>query len=279
MIHFRILHTLFEDFSKEDLTNNCFWNGFQRAFSAFFGEDVEYFAPMFFFNMDKLEKQLNEAEFNKEISMVVFKVFKNQFQHFITQLFSMDYGDQMANQFFTKYTLCDAKMFQNILISQIDSVKKAIVEKGLYKRAHDSMDDNSRLGNDTHVGDEKIDKDASEIDNNVAKASHDKDNMSQTLCMLTNEQSLYQENKQKMGLGYTDLCFLGQAIACNPKLYDAEVFKLQYVKPDVHDTEKILNDVEESQVKMKEKQFQVNYEGISSLYDTFVPQTELSLEQ
>ncbi|GJR29340.1 hypothetical protein Tco_1105572 [Tanacetum coccineum] len=47
---------------------------------------------------------------------------------------------------------------------------------------------------------------------------------------------------------------------------------------NVHDTKEILNDAE-SQVKMKEKQFQVNYENINSLYDTFVPQTELSLEQ
>ncbi|GJS64621.1 hypothetical protein Tco_0679185 [Tanacetum coccineum] len=83
---------------------------------------------------------------------------------------------------------------------------------------------------------------------------------SQTLRMLTNEQSLYRGNKQKMGLGYTDPCPLSQAIAYNPKLYDVEVLK-------------------ESQVKVKEKQFQFNYENIRSLYDTFVPQMELSPEQ
>ncbi|GJT53110.1 hypothetical protein Tco_0988164 [Tanacetum coccineum] len=82
-----------------------------------------------------------------------------------------------------------------------------------------------------------------------------------------------------MGLGYTNPCPLGQAIASHPKLYDAEVLSYQYVKLDVHDTEKILNDVEKSQVKMKEKQFQFNYENINSLYDTFVPQTELSPKQ
>ncbi|GKE39292.1 hypothetical protein Tco_1462697 [Tanacetum coccineum] len=100
---------------------------------------------------------------------------------------------------------------------------------------------------------------------------------SQTLRMLTNEQSLYQENKRKIGLGYTDPCPLGQAIACHPKLYDAEVLGLHYVKLDVHDIEEILNDAEESQVKMKEKQFHINYER--NLYDTFVPQTELSSKQ
>ncbi|GJZ92315.1 hypothetical protein Tco_0664380, partial [Tanacetum coccineum] len=82
-----------------------------------------------------------------------------------------------------------------------------------------------------------------------------------------------------MGLGYTDPCPLGQAITCHPKLYDAKVLGLHYVQPDVHDTEEILNDAEESQIKMKEKQFQFNYENINCLYDTFVPQTELSPKQ
>ncbi|GKF94313.1 hypothetical protein Tco_0284013 [Tanacetum coccineum] len=45
--------------------------------------------------MDKLEKQLNVEEFNEEIAMVAFKVFKNH---------------------------------------QMDFVKKAITESGLYKR-------------------------------------------------------------------------------------------------------------------------------------------------
>ncbi|GJV15459.1 hypothetical protein Tco_1360782 [Tanacetum coccineum] len=72
--------------------------------------------------------------------------------------------------------------------------------------------------------------------------------------MLTNKQSLYRENKQKIGLGYTDPCPLGQAIAYHPKLYDAEVLGLHYVKPDVHDTVEILNDVEESQTELSLEQ-------------------------
>ncbi|GJU37103.1 hypothetical protein Tco_1185457 [Tanacetum coccineum] len=272
---------------------------------------------------------------------------------------SMDSDDQKTNHFFTEYTLCDAQMFQNILISLMDSIEKAIAERGLYKRVHDSRVNERTM--QTHEG--MISKDASEIDNNVAGASHDKDNLtkvqssdnemisksltniknasemfektktdhkklteenvllkkkieaykerirdfnekqyiknleqekeelqdqvlkiknetkafkqdedkyvnniipleaknkdlenivckmgksSQTLRMLTNEQSLYRENKRKLGLGYTDPCPLGQAIACHPKLYDAEVLGLHYVKPDVHDTVEILNDAEEN---------------------------------
>nr|GEU39869.1 hypothetical protein [Tanacetum cinerariifolium] len=100
---------------------------------------------------------------------------------------------------------------------------------------------NSSIEN-TNAGDGNINKDALDIDNNVARDFHDIGNITE-------------ENKQKMGFGYTDPC---------PR--------------DVHDTEDILNDAEESQVKMKEKQFQVNYENINSLYDTFAPQTELFLK-
>ncbi|GJR47748.1 hypothetical protein Tco_1315851 [Tanacetum coccineum] len=104
------LHTLLEDISKEDVTNTCFSNGFQRAFSSLFGEEVEYFAP-----------------------------------------------------------------------SQMDSVEKVVVEKGLYKRAHDSRDNSGKKSSqrnkcnssreNLNVEDGKISKDASEIDNNVAGAS------------------------------------------------------------------------------------------------------------
>nr|GEY38051.1 hypothetical protein [Tanacetum cinerariifolium] len=58
--------------------------------------------------------------------------------------------------------------------------------------------------------------------------------------------------------------------------HDAKVLGLYYVKPVVHDTEEILNDAEESQAKIKEKQFQFNYENINGLYDTFVPQAKIS---
>ncbi|GJV15458.1 hypothetical protein Tco_1360781 [Tanacetum coccineum] len=138
LIHFRLLHTLLEDFSKEDLTNACFSSGFHRDFSSSFGEDVEYFAPRLFFNMDKLEKQLNAEKFNEEIAMVVFKVLKNQLQQFMTMQISMDSDDQKTNHFFTEYTLSDAQMFHNILIHLMDSIEKAIAERGLYERVHDS---------------------------------------------------------------------------------------------------------------------------------------------
>ncbi|GJR21728.1 hypothetical protein Tco_0970255 [Tanacetum coccineum] len=149
MIHFQILKTLLEDFSKEDLTNACFSSGFQRAFSSLFGENVEYSAPRLFFNMDKLEKQLHEEEFNKEIVMVVFKVLKNQLQQFITMQIPMDSDDQKTNHFFTEFTI-----------------------------SHDSMVNERTM----HTQEGIISKDASEIDNNIARASHDKYNITKVQC-------------------------------------------------------------------------------------------------
>ncbi|GKC77903.1 hypothetical protein Tco_1128677 [Tanacetum coccineum] len=205
LIHFRLLFTLLEDFSKEDFINTCFSGGCQRAFLSLFGKDVEYFAP-----------------------------------------------------------------------SQMDSVEKAIAERGLYKR---KMQRQKGLVNLI------ISKDASEIDNNVDEAFHDNDNITDVQSsnnkILENVFAHDHDQQHTAENTKTDHKMLKEenAIACNPKLYDAEVLSQQYVKPDMHDSEEIINDGKESQVKMKEKQFQVNYENINSLYDTFVPQTELSLEQ
>ncbi|GJW11717.1 hypothetical protein Tco_1577544 [Tanacetum coccineum] len=405
VIEFEIMR-LEKIIQKEDLTNDYFSSGFHRALSSLFGEDVEYFAPRLFFNVDKLEKKLNAEEFNDEIAMVVFKVLKNQLQKFITMQIHIDSDDQKTNYFFTEYTLYDAQMFQTLLISswillrrpllKEDCIKEYMLagkmkERCLRKRERlllivkknsgtksEKQADDSRSGNDTHVEEGMISTDASEIDNNVAGASHDKDNITEVQSsnnemfakilkktknasetfektktdhkMLNEENVLLKkeikaykervrdfneeqyiekleqakeelqdqvlkiknatdsvkkafkqdedkyvnniiqfepknkdleniENKRKMGLGYTDPCPLGQAIASHPKLYDDEVISYQTVKPDVHDTKEILNDAEESQIKMKEKQFQFNYENINSLYDTFVPQTKLSPEQ
>ncbi|GJX83227.1 hypothetical protein Tco_0332708 [Tanacetum coccineum] len=175
LIHFGILQKLLEYFSKEVLPNTCFSNGFQQAFSSLFGENVEYFAPRLFFNMDKLEMQLNAEEFNEEIAMVIFKVLKNQLQQFITMQIFMDSDDQKTINFFTEYTLCNSQMFQNILINLIDSIEKANAERGLYKRLHDSRVNERTM--QTHEG--MISKDASEIDNNVVGASYDKENITE----------------------------------------------------------------------------------------------------
>ncbi|GJR89441.1 RNA polymerase beta subunit [Tanacetum coccineum] len=66
LIHFRLLHTLLEDFSKEDLANACFSSGFHRAFSSLFGEEVEYFAP----RVNERTMQTHEGMISKDASEI-----------------------------------------------------------------------------------------------------------------------------------------------------------------------------------------------------------------
>ncbi|GJU86881.1 hypothetical protein Tco_1294427 [Tanacetum coccineum] len=63
------------------------------------------------------------------------------------------------------------------------------------------------------------------------------------------------------------------------KLYNAYILHDEKVQLHVHDTKEILDDAEEIRLKLKEKQIRVIYAKINKLYDTFVPQMELSLEQ
>ncbi|GJS06472.1 hypothetical protein Tco_0363268 [Tanacetum coccineum] len=212
----------------------------------------------------------------------------------------------------------------NILISLMDSIEKAIAERGLYKRVHYSRVNERTM--QTHEG--MLSKDAPEIDNNVARVSHDKDNMTKVQSsnnemfenilkktknalemfektktdhkMLKEENILlkkeikeYKERVQdfnekqyftkleqekdelqdqvlkiknatdsvkkafkqdedkyvnniiQLEAKHKDLENI-VSIACHPKLYDAEVLGLHYMKPDVHDTKEILNNAEDN---------------------------------
>ncbi|GJS52233.1 hypothetical protein Tco_0625595 [Tanacetum coccineum] len=83
----------------------------------------------------------------------------------------------------------------------------------------------------------------------------------------------------KAGLGYKNPERLKKAIAAQPKMYDGE--KICCTKLAIHSpkSEETLEDAEESQLKMRNKMVQINYEKLNSLYETFVPQQELSVQQ
>ncbi|GJW62659.1 hypothetical protein Tco_0111994 [Tanacetum coccineum] len=71
----------------------------------------------------------------------------------------------------------------NILINLMDSLEKAIAERGLYKRVHNSRVNEITM--QTRKG--MIKNDASEIDNNVAGAFHDRDKIHVTSKELQQE--------------------------------------------------------------------------------------------
>ncbi|GKD36940.1 gag-pol polyprotein [Tanacetum coccineum] len=113
----------------------------------------------------------------------------------------------------------------------------------------------------------------------------------QALFMLGPKPLSFYDPKLKHGLGYENPYTLKKAIAHNPKLYDASCFNSSKVHMNVCDTEEILVDATKSQIKMenklkdpiaieKKQNFHpIDYEKLNALYETFVPQVELSAEQ
>ncbi|GKB26674.1 retrovirus-related pol polyprotein from transposon TNT 1-94 [Tanacetum coccineum] len=83
----------------------------------------------------------------------------------------------------------------------------------------------------------------------------------------------------KAGLGYQNPECLKKAIAAQPKMYDGDMLYSEKLIINSPDSEETLEDAEESRNKMKNKMIQVNYDKINALYETFVPQQEISAEQ
>ncbi|GJT84559.1 hypothetical protein Tco_1066276 [Tanacetum coccineum] len=62
-------------------------------------------------------------------------------------------------------------------------------------------------------------------------------------------------------------------------MYDGDMLHSEKLIINTIDSEETLEDAEESRNKMKNKMTQVNYDKINALYETFVPQQEISAEQ
>ncbi|GKC66990.1 retrovirus-related pol polyprotein from transposon TNT 1-94 [Tanacetum coccineum] len=83
----------------------------------------------------------------------------------------------------------------------------------------------------------------------------------------------------KAGLGYTNPERRKKAIAAQPKMYDGDLIHSNKLVIHSTDSEETLEDAEESRNKMRHKMVQIDYEKLNALYETFVPQQELSAEQ
>ncbi|GJR08054.1 hypothetical protein Tco_0790706 [Tanacetum coccineum] len=99
------------------------------------------------------------------------------------------------------------------------------------------------------------------------------------------------DQQLKHGLGYSNPYTLKQAISKCPKLYVASSLGNLEIPLNVRDSEDILEDAFKSQQKMTEKMndpiavankqscWTINYKKLNALYEDFVPQKELSVEQ
>ncbi|GKA30912.1 hypothetical protein Tco_0717217 [Tanacetum coccineum] len=72
---------------------------------------------------------------------------------------------------------------------------------------------------------------------------------------------------------------LKKAIAAQPKMYNGHKLINDKFKVHLPDYEETLEDAKESRLKMKDKMIQLDYQKLNNLYDSFVPQTEISVEQ
>ncbi|GJS94541.1 hypothetical protein Tco_0801509 [Tanacetum coccineum] len=92
-----------------------------------------------FLNMDLLEKQLDNEEFQEIGSMTAFKVLETQFQMFIkSRIYLDDEYVVMTLNYFLQYTQLEILEFRDTLIQHMESVKKLIDKRALNKREYDS---------------------------------------------------------------------------------------------------------------------------------------------
>ena len=85
----RSLNSHLKNLSNIDLAGTRSEDGFKRAFSSLFGEDVDIFTNTMFDNVNQLEKQLASEEVHENESKATFRVIKEQFQQFINSWFKL----------------------------------------------------------------------------------------------------------------------------------------------------------------------------------------------
>ncbi|GJT31109.1 hypothetical protein Tco_0911384 [Tanacetum coccineum] len=101
-------------------------------------QTLDVSAGTMFLNMDQLQKQLDNNEFQEIGSMASFKVLETQFQMFIkSKIYLNDEYIVMTRNYFLQYTQLDIPEFRETLVQFMEYVKKSIDERALHKREHD----------------------------------------------------------------------------------------------------------------------------------------------
>ncbi|GJY72583.1 hypothetical protein Tco_0476286 [Tanacetum coccineum] len=139
MVSFQRLHSHLKCLLNNDLKGSRTEDGFKRAFTTLFCQDLETFTGTMFLNMDQLQKQLDNNEFQEIGSMASFKVLETQFQMFIkSKIYLNDEYIVMTRNYFLEYTRLDILEFRDTLIQNMDYVKKSIEKRALHKMEYDS---------------------------------------------------------------------------------------------------------------------------------------------
>ncbi|GKC23890.1 hypothetical protein Tco_1026040 [Tanacetum coccineum] len=147
MVSFRQLHSHLKLLSNNDLKGTRTEYGFKRAFTTLFGQDVETFTSTMFLNMDQLEKQLDNEEFQEIGSMAAFKVLETQFQMFIKSRIYLD-DEYVVNERQTHTTEEKVDTSKALDASLVDTKNNGTESK--------EQDTSCRSGNDAHADDAYI---------------------------------------------------------------------------------------------------------------------------
>nr|GEW79134.1 hypothetical protein [Tanacetum cinerariifolium] len=139
IVSYQLLHSHLKIHSNNDLKENRTKYGFKWAFATLFGQDLETFTCTLFLNMDQLEKQLDDEEFQEIRAMASFRVLEIQFQTFIkSRIYLDDEYVTMTRNYFLQYTQLEIPEFRDTLIQHMESIKKSINKRVLHKREYDS---------------------------------------------------------------------------------------------------------------------------------------------
>lgn len=113
--------------------------GYERAFSALFGQDVHAFTGTMILNLDQLEHQLDKEEFHEIGSMDALQVIKRQHQSFIESRFTEDYefDSQMTEKSFAEYSGMEVDMFRVTLLQLMGDVMEHVEERAKHKMKYD----------------------------------------------------------------------------------------------------------------------------------------------
>ncbi|GJQ97067.1 hypothetical protein Tco_0008206 [Tanacetum coccineum] len=124
---------------NNDLKGSRTENGFGRAFATLFGQDFETFTGTMFLNMDQLQKQLDNNEFQEIGSMASFKSIDERALH------KMEY-DSRVNERQTQTT--EEKIDTSNALDALDA-SSVIIESN--RTESQKQDTSSRSRNDADI--------------------------------------------------------------------------------------------------------------------------------
>ncbi|GJX92839.1 hypothetical protein Tco_0347425 [Tanacetum coccineum] len=302
MASFRLLHSFLQVISYNELKIT---RGFERAFAAFFDEDVQTFTCSMLLNLDQLEKQLDKEAFQETGSMDAFRSKEGKVD--LSKALDADLVVTESNEIESEKHDTSSRSGNDTHVEDADikpaNDKEPMAEVQLttqhnvlaYEQQHSMQ---SEPIYDTHLL-EKVDSNTTldstnmcyrggEIDKNAEKC--------QVLCPLldpssdnmTTEFSNQSHKSENISLKIL-FVRIDKTYAKIPKLYRAYELHDENEQLHVFDSEDTLEDAEKSQLKMNEFQKDqkvqelkiqpIDYGKLNKLYNNFVPQKELSAKQ